>query len=211
MEYGARAQCCIHSVAMVFPAQFAEGGGARPTPLNSIYSLQKSYVSPLQPSPQQGYVDKVAHLYSPSSPLCHSLCCHNFSGFLAGRETREGWPLLTVETEVNGNSKRQMKRGSFLVGSLSLSCRYKRFFVLPWLLYSAQYKIFFSSSYIISIPLSPSASKLGRQPCWVACLLVRVSVVKFGCHYFISPISLHFIPTYYTRTAPDDENFSLFL
>jgi hypothetical protein len=38
-----------------------------------------------------------SYLYSPSSPLCHSLCCHNFSGFLAGRETREGWPLLTVE------------------------------------------------------------------------------------------------------------------
>jgi hypothetical protein len=35
----------------------------------------------------------------------------------------------------------------------------------------------FSSSYTISMPLSPSPSKLGRQPCWVACLLVCVS----GC------------------------------
>jgi hypothetical protein len=33
------------------------------------------------------------------------------------RETRKGWPLLTVETEVSGNSKRTNLRG-----------------VLPWLL-----------------------------------------------------------------------------
>ncbi len=31
-------------------------------------------------------------------------------------------------------------------------------------------KLVFSSMYTISIPLSPSPSKLGRQPCWVACL-----------------------------------------
>jgi hypothetical protein len=35
----------------------------------------------------------------------------------------------------------------------------------------------FSSSYTISIPLASSPSKLGRQPFWVACLLVCVS----GC------------------------------
>jgi hypothetical protein len=33
----------------------------------------------------------------------------------------------------------------------------------------------FPSPYIILIPLSPSPSKLGRQPCWVACLIVGVS------------------------------------
>ncbi len=77
-------------------------------------------------------------------------------------ETREGWPLLTVEAEVNGDSKRTNKRGSFLVGSLGLSCRYKRF--LFCLGCSAQYKIIFSSPYTISVPLSPSPSKLGRQP-----------------------------------------------
>jgi hypothetical protein len=27
--------------------------------------------------------------------------------------TREGWPLLTVETQVNGDSKSTNKRGSF--------------------------------------------------------------------------------------------------
>jgi hypothetical protein len=33
-------------------------------------------------------------------------------------ETREGWPLLTVETEANGNSWRTHGRGPSLVGSL---------------------------------------------------------------------------------------------
>ncbi len=43
------------------------------------------------------------------------------------RETKEGWPLLTVETEVNGDSKSTNQRGSSLVVSLGLSCQYKRF------------------------------------------------------------------------------------
>jgi hypothetical protein len=38
-----------------------------------------------------------------------------------------GWPLLTVETEVNGDSKRTNERGPSLVGSLASSCRYSRF------------------------------------------------------------------------------------
>ncbi len=33
----------------------------------------------------------------------------------------------------------------------------------------------FSSPYTFSIPLSPLPSKLGRQPCWVAYLLLCVS------------------------------------
>ncbi len=33
------------------------------------------------------------------------------------RETRKGWPMLTVETEVNGGSKRTNERGPSLVGS----------------------------------------------------------------------------------------------
>jgi hypothetical protein len=42
-------------------------------------------------------------------------------------ETREGRPLLTAETEVNGDSKSTNEMGPFLVGSLGLSCWYKRF------------------------------------------------------------------------------------
>ncbi len=36
-------------------------------------------------------------------------------------ETREGWPLLTVEIEMIGDIKRTSERGPFLVGSLA--CR----------------------------------------------------------------------------------------
>jgi hypothetical protein len=43
------------------------------------------------------------------------------------RETKEGWPLLTVETEGIGDSKSKNERGPSLVGWLSFSCRYKRF------------------------------------------------------------------------------------
>jgi hypothetical protein len=44
-------------------------------------------------------------------------------------ENREGSPLLTVETEVNGDFKVKTtnERGPSLFGSLGLSCRYKRF------------------------------------------------------------------------------------
>ncbi len=43
-------------------------------------------------------------------------------------ETIEGRPLPTVETEVNGDSKRTNDRGPSLVGSLGLSCRYKNYY-----------------------------------------------------------------------------------
>jgi hypothetical protein len=43
------------------------------------------------------------------------------------RETGEGRTPLTVETEVNGDSKSTNERCLSLVGSLGLSCRYKRF------------------------------------------------------------------------------------
>jgi hypothetical protein len=52
-------------------------------------------------------------------------CC---SEMFYNRETREGWPLLTVETEANGVSRsKHMTRGSSMVGLWGLSCRYKRF------------------------------------------------------------------------------------
>ncbi len=44
--------------------------------------------------------------------------------------TREGWPLLTVETEANEDSKTANARGPFLVGSFGFLGRYK---VLSWL------------------------------------------------------------------------------
>ncbi len=42
--------------------------------------------------------------------------------------SREEWPLLAVETEMNGDSKRTNERVPSLVGLLGLSCRYTRDF-----------------------------------------------------------------------------------
>jgi hypothetical protein len=42
-------------------------------------------------------------------------------------ETREGWPLLTVETEMYWDSMSTAEKGPSLVGSLDSSCRYNRF------------------------------------------------------------------------------------
>jgi hypothetical protein len=44
---------------------------------------------------------------------------------------REGWPLLTVETEVNGDSESTNARGPFLVGLLGLVVPVQEIFVLP--------------------------------------------------------------------------------
>ena len=40
---------------------------------------------------------------------------------LLNRETREGWPLLTLKNEVNGDSKSTNERGPSLVGLLGSS------------------------------------------------------------------------------------------
>ncbi len=48
-------------------------------------------------------------------------------------ETRVVWLLLSVETEGNGDSRSTNDRGPSLVGSLGLSCSYKRLlFCLGW-------------------------------------------------------------------------------
>jgi hypothetical protein len=45
---------------------------------------------------------------------------------VSGSDSREGWPLLTVETDVNGDSKRTNDRDPSLVGLLHSSCQYNR-------------------------------------------------------------------------------------
>ncbi len=84
---------------------------------------------------------------------------------------RRGW--RTGKGEEAGGHERE-KRLEDRTGSLVLSCRYKRLFSALASLAGPVQDIF-SSLYTISIPLSPSLSKLGRQPCWVSCLLVCVS------------------------------------
>ncbi len=56
--------------------------------------------------------------------LVQALSCR-YNGKL--KETRKGVPLLNGKTVENGDSNSTNERGPFLVGSLGLSCRYKRF------------------------------------------------------------------------------------
>ncbi len=44
--------------------------------------------------------------------------------FVSGSDSRKGWPLLTVETDVSGDSKRTNDRAQ--VGLLHSSCQYNR-------------------------------------------------------------------------------------
>jgi hypothetical protein len=83
-------------------------------------------------------------------------------GTVHTRETREGdGPLLTVETQANGDLWSTNEEDPSLVGFLScLDC------AGHW---SPQYKILFLS-YTISIDVSPLPSNLGRQSCRAACL-----------------------------------------
>jgi hypothetical protein len=81
--------------------------------------------------------------------------------------------MLSVDTDVNGDSKRTNEKGPSLVGFLGLSCQYKR--ALAALVGQGQKNVFPHRTLNISIPLSTSPSKLGRKSCWVACIIVCVS------------------------------------
>jgi hypothetical protein len=72
---------------------------------------------------------------------------------LSIREIREGSLLLTVETEVNGDTKSSNERGPSLVGFGGFVVPVKETSILPWLFWSAQYKIFYTLS--IMCPLRP--------------------------------------------------------
>ncbi len=86
--------------------------------------------------------------------------------------TRDIRPLLTVETKVNRGLKEYLQMKGFF----------------PWLVrwaYRAGTRDFCYAlsvlvgpvPYTILIPVSPTQRKLGRQPCWVACLSLYVSGV----------------------------------
>jgi hypothetical protein len=79
--------------------------------------------SPFPPQQTQPERMPTLFLFSLSLFLCLSSLC--VAGKVLLRETRE-WPLLTVETEVNRDSKSTNERGPFFVGSLGLPCQYKR-------------------------------------------------------------------------------------
>jgi hypothetical protein len=106
----------------------------------------------------------------PTRPTERRTCMHYYGwiGWMRGGEettweTREGWPLLTVETEVNGNSKRTNERGPSLVGLLGLSCRYRRFVFSLGCSSRPSTKYFFLTAHYFYFPfLSPLPSDQGR-------------------------------------------------
>jgi hypothetical protein len=81
-------------------------------------------------------------------------------------------PLLTVETEANGDLWSTNEWGPSLVGFFGSSCQYKRF--LSCLDYFGQpsTKYFSALPYTILLYVSPSPSNLGKQSCRVAILLM---------------------------------------
>ncbi len=91
------------------------------------------------------------------------------------RETRESWPLLTVETETNEDLWSTNEGGPSWGWFVGLVVPVQEIFILLWLLWTAQYKNIFSSPYTIAIYVSPSPSNLGRQSCRAACLWIFVS------------------------------------
>jgi hypothetical protein len=80
------------------------------------------------------------------------------------RETREGWPLLTVESEANGDSKSTSERDPSSVDSLGSSCRYKRFLFCLAALIGPVQNIFFLTIHYFNffVPISQHVSSLGR-------------------------------------------------
>jgi hypothetical protein len=107
--------------------------------------------------------------------------------FVFIRETERGGPCWLLKLRWMGTQRGQMKGAlSWLipeVDSLAFSCRYKR----SWsrLGCSVGPVQFFSSPDIISLHLSSSPSKLGRQSCWAACLLVCASGFYLGFSCFL--------------------------
>jgi hypothetical protein len=117
---------------------------------------------------------------------------------IEGRETREGWPLLTVETdetETIGDSWSTYDRGPSLCGS---SCRYNGILSCLGCTSQPRTKYYFSHRTLFHFlsPLTPT--NLGRQSCWLACLCVSgwgVRAMKQGQFHswppnqLISPLS----------------------
>ncbi len=98
-------------------------------------------------------------------PACQKLHCPIVSKIVnswivLSRETREGWPQLSVETEVKRDSKRTNERGPFLVGTREFR------YALAALVGPVQ-NIFFLSVHCFNY-FVPIAKQASRQPCWVA-------------------------------------------
>jgi hypothetical protein len=90
------------------------------------------------------------------------------------RETRDGWPLLTLklrQMEIQGVHKKGVL--PWLVRGLVVPVQ--DIFVLPWLVYSGtSTKYFFLSCTLFHFNCPHRPEKVGSQSCQVACLLICV-------------------------------------
>ncbi len=78
-------------------------------------------------------------LFKVPSNLLHGDLVMFVSG-ISNRETREGWPLLTVETKGEWGLKGYNWKGSFLGWFVALAVPVHEIFVLPWLLSSGPHR-----------------------------------------------------------------------
>ncbi len=92
------------------------------------------------------------------------------------RDTREGWPLLTVETEARWGLKVYKWKGSFCGWFVELVVLVQEDICSALAaLVSPVQNIFFLTVHYVQFVCPPSPSKLGWQSCRVACYLVYVS------------------------------------
>jgi hypothetical protein len=78
------------------------------------------------------------------------------------RVNREGWPLLTVKMEVNGDSKSTNERGPSLVGSLGSSCRTRDFYPVLAAVVSPVQNILFLAVHYFNLCV-PIAQQPGQE------------------------------------------------
>ncbi len=88
------------------------------------------------------------------------------------RETGEGWPLLTFETEVMGTQRVQMKEVLGYMVRWTRHAGTADFCPALAALVSLIQNIVFPRRTLFHFISPPSPSNLGRQACWVACLRV---------------------------------------
>ncbi len=155
--------------------------------LTCVQALYRLF--PLGPSAPSSMISHL-HLILVTRPSSPS----TITRYVSIRETREGWPLLTVGTWNWGEwgHKKDKCKGFFPGWFFGLVVPVQILFVLAAL--AGPVQNIFSSPYTISMPMSPSPSKLGRQPCWVASLLVCVSGLYLKIFTFSS-----FLPICYFK------------
>ncbi len=115
------------------------------------------------------------------SPRMHIFnMCHE----IPLRENREGWPLLIVEYETNGDSKSTNERDPSFVGSLDSFCRCKKIYVQPWCCSRPSTKYFFPHRIIFQLicphrPASWAGSRAGSPVSQCASVIPFIEVCLY--------------------------------